>query len=189
MSAASLSLQPAEEASLVSAMARGDSEALGVLFDRYSGLLLGLAMKMLGRAEEAEELVHDVFVEAWRKASSFDPRRGSVRAWLVTRTRSRALDRIRAPKRSRTTQVGEPPYDEPDRQALDPSEGVDRRRVKEALAHLPEPQRRVIALSYFKGLSSSEISRELGIPVGTVKSRIASGLRSLRTQLQGEPQP
>ena len=148
---------------------------------------MGLAVRMLGRVEEAEELVHDVFVEAWKKASTFDPGRGTVRAWLVTRTRSRALDRIRAPKRARTTQVGEPPRDEPDRKAGDPSEEIDHRRVKEALAALTQPQREVIELSYFRGLSSSEISGALGIPIGTVKSRMAAGLRSLRTRLQGEP--
>ena len=183
MSAVAGSVLRVEEASLVAAMARGEAEALGVLFDRYSGLLLGLATRMLGRLEEAEELVHEVFVEAWRKAAAFDPKRGIVRAWLVTRTRSRALDRIRSPRRGRTRLVADPPRDAVDNRAPDPSAGADRERLARALASLSEGQRRVIELAYFSGLSSSEISNQLDIPIGTVKSRTAAGLRRLRAEL------
>lgn len=163
---------------LVAALVAGDREALGTLYARHGGTLLAVAVRVLGDVAEAEEVVHEVFVEAWRLAEQYDPRRGSVRAWLVTRARSRALDRAKTPARSRRSDldaVAEPAEPAP--------ATFDGGRVHRALAALTAPQREVLELGYFEGLSSTEISARLGVPVGTVKSRVAAGLQRLRELL------
>jgi len=175
-----------EERAWVAAAARGDESALSRLYDRYSGLLMAVAVRVLSDRREAEDLLHDVFLEAWRQAKTYDPARGTVRAWLVMRCRSRALDRVRAAGRAKVVLSAEPsPPDRADSRA-DPSIAPDRRRVRAALAELPLEQRQVLELGYFGGLSSSEIATHLEIPLGTVKSRVARGLAALRRALEPE---
>jgi len=169
---------------LVQAMANGDREALGCLYDRYASILLAVGQQLLAARREAEDLVHDVLLEAWRRAGDYDARRGTVRAWLVMRTRSRALDRRRSAGAQRTV----PLADERMAEAVgdeDPSLASDRARVRRALESLPDDQRRVIELGYFEGLSSSEIATRLSAPIGTVKSRVAAALAKLRIALAG----
>ncbi|MDP2308413.1 MAG: sigma-70 family RNA polymerase sigma factor [Pseudomonadota bacterium] len=172
------------DAALVTALANGDRAALGELYDRYSSLLLAVGVQRLGDRRDAEEVLHDVFVEAWRSADSYDESRGTVRAWLVTRMHSRALDRRRAPAWSRRA-----PYDEARAERIsiddDPSLVIDRGRVQAALDALPDEQRQVVELSYYSGLSSSEIAERAAVPVGTVKSRTAAALGKLRSGLLG----
>lgn len=172
---------------LVRALARGDQRALAELYDRYSPLLLAVGQRVLGGRREAEDLLHDVFLEVWRHAADFDRTRGSVRAWLLMRMRSRALDRKRADGRSRVVLAddGTLPEANDHGPAEDPALAPDRASVKKALAALPEDQRRVLELGYFEGLSSSEIAAEVNIPIGTVKSRVARGLRELRVLVAG----
>lgn len=170
----------------VAQMSQGDRAGLAALYDRYSAILLGLGMRILGDRRESEDVVHDVFIEAWGAAASYDPTRGRVSTWLVLRMRSRALDRVRA--RGRVT-VTEDPIDEassaqaPNAHAL-VAEGV---AVRSALAELPLEQRRALELGYFAGMSSSEIAAETGVSIGTVKSRVAAGLSKLRERLGGAP--
>jgi RNA polymerase sigma-70 factor (ECF subfamily) len=168
----------APDAALVAALVVGDRDALAELYRRHGGTLLAVALRILGDRAEAEEIVHDVFVEAWRQAVQYDPARGSARAWLVTRARSRALDRVKAPARARRVAVESAP--EPVAAEADPS---DASRVQRALASLPAEQRAVLELGYFEGLSSTEIAARLDIPVGTVKSRVAAALQRLRALL------
>lgn len=175
-----------QERAWVAALARGDQKALSNLYDRYGSLMMAVAMKILSDRREAEDLLHDVFLEAWRQAKTYDPARGTVRAWLVMRMRSRALDRVRAAGRAKVVLGDEPETpDRPDPNA-DPSVEPDRRTVREALLALPEEQRKVLELGYFGGLTSSEIARHLDIPIGTVKSRVARGLSALRRGLSPE---
>lgn len=169
-------------------VAAGNRTALGELYATYGSLMLALGERMLGNSREAEDVVHDVFVEVWQRAGQYDPTRGTVRTWIAMRMRSRCLDRLRSPERRRGTDL-----ESAGAQAmvghteLDPSI-ADHPRVLEALRELPEPQREVLVLGYFEGLSSSEIASRLSVPVGTVKSRVAAGLRKLRTALSvGEP--
>ena len=168
------------DASLVAAMAQGDREALSRLYERHSGLLLGLAMRIVRERREAEDLLHDVFLEAWRSAKDFDPKRGRVRTWLAIRMRSRALDLQKSARVSRN--AGDSGLD----LLVDDSEGnsPDHARVRSALAELGPEQRRVLELAYFEGLSCTEIAARVEIPVGTVKSRIAAGLDRLRSFLK-----
>src|SRR5215475_16117816 len=171
----------AEDEVLVAAMAAGDRAALATLYERHASLLLGLALRIVRERREAEDLLHDVFLEAWRTAKDFDPKRGRVRTWLAIRMRSRALDLQKSARVSRNTGDGglELLIDEAD--AASPDHG----RVRRALAELGSDQRRVLELAYFEGLSCTEIAERVAIPVGTVKSRIAAGLDRLRTGLAG----
>jgi len=167
------------DAELVAAMARGDRGALASLYDRHSGILLGLAMRIVRERREAEDLLHDVFLEVWRSAKDFDPKRGRVRTWLAIRMRSRALDLQKSARVSRN--AGDAGLD----LLVDDTENQspDHARVRAALAALGTEQRRVLELAYFEGLSCTEIAARVSIPVGTVKSRIAAGLDRLRNGL------
>ena len=166
---------------LVRLCARGDREALGALYDRHAGGLLAVARKMLSSDREAEDLVHDVFVETWRRAGDYDPERASVRTWLVLRTRSRCLDLLKAPARLRRSEW---PAEEPRGEPPDSSRIADAARVRGEIARLPDDHREVLLLAYFEDLSMSEIAARLGLPIGTVKSRCARALGRLKEVLQ-----
>jgi len=169
------------DADLMAAVARGDQSALAELYDRLSPVLFGVAMRLLRDRAEAEDLLHDLFMEALYKAHSYDRGKGTVRTWLMVRLRSRAIDRLRTHSRSR--QVDDP---EPVLAALvgsgtgDPALAPDRRAVRAALSRLPPEQQQVLELAYFSGLSASEIAKQLSLPAGTVKSRLGAGVRKLR---------
>jgi len=167
------------DAALVAAMARGDRDALSRLYDRHASLLLGLALRIVRERRDAEDLLHDVFLEAWRSANDFDPTRGRVRTWLAIRMRSRALDLQKSARVSRS--AGDAGLE----LVVDDTAGTspDHARVRTALAELSPDQRAVLELAYFEGLSCTEIAARVAIPVGTVKSRIAAGLERLRGQL------
>ncbi|HEX4421636.1 MAG TPA: sigma-70 family RNA polymerase sigma factor [Kofleriaceae bacterium] len=169
----------AEDEALVVAMARGERGALASLYERHSPLLLGLALRIVREKREAEDLLHDVFLEAWRSAKDFDPKRGRVRTWLAIRMRSRALDLQKSARVSRNTGDGGLELLVDDAEGSNPDHG----RVRSALAELGQEQRRVLELAYFEGLSCTEIAERVAIPVGTVKSRIAAGLDRLRSGL------
>lgn len=165
---------------LMGEAARGEVEALSTLYDRYAGLCLSAAVKMIGDRGRAEDLVHDLFMEVWRSADRYDSSRGTVRTWILVRLRSRALDRLRSASVRREVTVDEVARNEPAPQAEDPSLSPDRAAVVAALRELPSEQRQVLELAYFHGLSSSEIAEQMGSPLGTVKSRTAAGLAKLR---------
>jgi RNA polymerase sigma-70 factor (ECF subfamily) len=170
----------ADDEVLVAAMAAGDRAALATLYERHSSLLLGLALRIVRERREAEDLLHDVFLEAWRTAKDFDPKRGRVRTWLAIRMRSRALDLQKSARVSRNTGDAGLELQVDEGEPASP----DHARVRSALAELGADQRRVLELAYFEGLSCSEISERIAIPIGTVKSRIAAGLDRLRSGLR-----
>lgn len=175
-----------EDVELVIAAAAGDAGALASLYDRHAGAMLGLGVRILGERHEAEEILHDVFVEAWKRAGDYDPSRGAVRTWLLLRMRSRCLDRAKSAGRSRTRAAGsalEALAGSVDSQAISVADAA---RVREALARLPDEQRTIIELGYFAGLSCSEMADELGIPIGTVKSRLHAALTKLRSVFVAE---
>lgn len=173
----------ASDEALVAALAAGDERAMAALYARYAPLLHAVGLRVLGHPREAEDLLHDVFLEAWRSAGQFDPARGTVRAWLVTRMRSRALDRRRSAGWSRGVGLdhGGP---EPAAPPVDPGAGAEGARLRGAVLGLPPEQRAVLELAYFDGLSSTEIAERLGVPVGTVKSRTAAAMARLRAALR-----
>jgi RNA polymerase sigma-70 factor (ECF subfamily) len=163
------------------ALCDGDHEALGRLYDRHAAVMLAVGERILGSRREAEDLLHDVFVEIWRKAGDYDPTRGKVSTWMRLRMRSRALDRIRgAQRKERPTEI----TDRLMTRVNAPQKDVgDRASLQAALAELPEEQSVVIMLSYFGGMSASEIATRVGIPIGTVKSRASAAMQKLRRAL------
>jgi len=187
--------EPAEDesdAALVARMARGEREALAALYSRHASRLLALAVRILRDRTEAEDLLHDVFLEAWQKAASYSGERGTVGAWLSLRARSRAIDRRRSAPRTRSVPLEALGSDGPVDPAADPARTQDQRRLSQAFAALSADEQQVIVLGYFEGLSSSEIAEQLGTPIGTVKSRTRSALVKLRGALgdvTGAPRP
>jgi RNA polymerase sigma-70 factor, ECF subfamily len=183
MSSSSPTLAERDDLAVIREAARGEIDALAALYDRYAGLLLAMAHRMLGNETVAEDLVQDVFMEVWRRAHAFDPSRGTVRTWLLVRLRSRALDRLRSAAHRREVMVDDVGPREAAPTPEDPELSPDRALVRQALLQLPEDQRLVIELSYFHGLSSSEIAEHMGSPIGTVKSRTAAALGKLRAAM------
>jgi RNA polymerase sigma-70 factor (ECF subfamily) len=172
---------PDPDVDLVRAVARGDRAALAALYDRYSPIMFALALRIVRERREAEDLLHDVFLEVWRTAKDYDPDRGRVRTWLTIRMRSRALDLQKSARVSRN--VGDDSVLDRVASDTDIADSPDRARVRKALAELPSEQRQVLELGYFEGLSCSEIAEKLGTPIGTVKSRVAAALGKLRQYL------
>lgn len=172
-------------------IAKGDRRAFGQLYDRSAPILFTLLVRILSDREEAEDLLQEVYAEVWRKSVRYDERRGSPMAWLVTLTRSRAIDRLRA-RASRghgvTDSIDETPLAET--QGRDPTpfeqraDAETRTLVMKALMELPTAQRQALELSYYEGLSHSEIAVRLKEPVGTIKTRIKLGMSKLKIALQ-----
>lgn len=174
---------PSSDVELVARMARGDRAALARLYERHAPRLCALARQILGDAGEAEDLLHDVFLEAWRRAADYSEARGSVSSWLSLRTRSRAIDRRRSAPGKRNIGLADihletigPPPDS----SRDPARSSDRDRLRQALLTMSDAEREVLLLGYFQGLSTSEIAERIGAPLGTVKSRTRAALIKLR---------
>lgn len=178
-------LQSDEE--LFQALKAGQSSALGVLYDRYASLVYRLALRLLTNPQEAEDLTQEIFLNLWR-SGSYNPSRGSLGSFLTTLTRSRAIDKLRSRGTSlktiqrwsqmMATQTSPPtPFE---------SASLSQRShyVRNALAQLPANQRQVLEMAYYDGLSQSEISARLGIPLGTIKTWSRQGLLNLRKNLR-----
>jgi RNA polymerase sigma-70 factor, ECF subfamily len=174
---------------LLRRIGRGDEDAFRVLFRRYAPNAHGLALRVLRQAFQAEEAVQDAFVAVWRNAGSYDPSRGSVRAWLLGMVHNRAVDLVRreqSQRRRAEVVVIEDVVADPAERVVEAIGSIDERaKVREALAALPADQRQVIELMYFQGLSQSRIAEHLSLPLGTVKSRTLLGMRRIRGSLAG----
>ncbi len=170
---------------LLHAVAGGDEAALAACYDRYRLILFGLIIRILHDREEAEDVLQEVFLQVWRRAGDFDEARGRAFTWLVTIARSRALDRLRsAGSRARLgEEAAQMPREEVGDAELDAVKSEARTIVRSALAELPEEQRRTLFLAYFEGLTQTEIAARLGDPLGTVKTRMRSGMMKLRELL------
>ena len=168
-------------------MALGDEEAFTQLYHATSRRVYGLALRILRDPTSAEDAALEAYTSVWRHAASFDSRRGRPMTWILTVTRSKAIDLLRA----RSRRVEHPLGLAPERDLRDPAPGLEAAsehaescvRVRTALASLPPDQRLAIETAYFAGLSHSEVAAALGTPLGTVKSRIRLGLTSLRRHL------
>ena len=185
----SLGVQPesvqVSDVELLHAVAQGDEAALARLYDAYRVILFGLLVRILNSREEAEDILQDVFIQVWRRAKDFDERRGRPFTWLVTLARSRAIDRLRLlGARQRLAAGAAQERSEAVSDALsDTIKLAQRETVRRALAELTEEQRNALVLAYFEGLTQSEIASQLNTPLGTVKTRMRSGMIKLRSLL------
>ena len=167
---------------------QGVEVALSALYDRYSRTVFGVGVRILGDRSLAEEVVQEVFLKVWRSSRTFDPSRGRFSTWLFRVTRSAALD-LHRKRASRVRQVsdGEVHIDAARDRSAGPQEAMEETwlswRVSRALEALDAPQREVIELAHFAGLTQREISLRTGMPLGTVKSRTASAYKRLRKEL------
>jgi RNA polymerase sigma-70 factor (ECF subfamily) len=176
------------QAELIRRVAGGDQQALADLYDATNRTLYGLLLRVLGDAGAAEEVLLDVFTQAWRQAGDYRAERGSPMAWLTTIARSRAIDRLRRGRQERGLTEPLDALAQVAAAGASVEEDVTARErgavVRAALAALPPEQREVIELAYYGGLSHSEIAAARGLPLGTVKTRTRLGLMRLRESLQ-----
>jgi len=168
----------------------GDKNALSELYDASSAQIFGLIVRIIGDRATAEEIALDTYVQVWKTASSYDPERGSAAAWLFLMARSRAIDYLRSKAgqaRGREQSLPED-YRQVSDETPDPEQaaqaGSRRAVIVRALDALEPEKRQAIELAFFGGLSHSEISDRLDLPIGTVKTRIRSGMQRLRQALE-----
>ncbi len=181
----------AQDIETVRKMAKGDRDALSDLYTRYASSLLGLAIQILHDRDEAEEVLQEVLMQAWRQADRYDSRRASVRTWLALMTRSRAIDRRRLNgTRARTVQNAQRSGSIPTEVGPEGGENVwlgqIRKRLREELQRIPDAQRQIIELLYFGGMTQLQVSEQMKVPLGTVKTRTLLGMQKLRRALGPE---
>lgn len=172
------------------AAGRGDESAFADLYESVAPRVYGLVVRILRDVHQSEEITQEVFLQLWATSNSFDPTRGSALSWIMTMTHRRAVDRVRSTESRRRRDVSDAersrvaPFDETAEAA---HASLEARRVRAALASLSRPQRQALELAYFAGLTHTEISRVLEIPLGTAKTRIRDGLIRLRDTIQPVP--
>lgn len=172
--------------SLIQRIGAQNRDAFSQFYDRYSPIVYSLALRMLRVQSDAEDLLQEVFLQVWRQATAYSAERGSPEAWLINIARSRAIDRLRAiRRRERSFVLTDDPAaaESPDNVETSAGESESKLAMNSALANLPETQRRVLELAYFDGLSQTEIAARLAEPLGTVKTRMRSGIQRLRGML------
>lgn len=175
-----------EEVQLLHRIRDRDEAAVADLYERYSGPLYSLAHQVTGADRYAQEVIQEVFIAVWRDAARFDPTRGAVSSWLFALTRHKAIDLVR--KESNVSRRAAPEADLEREQAADDVDRgawlhIRRERVLEAMDRLPHAQRVCVELAFFSGLTHVEVAAALGIPLGTAKTRIRTGLLRLRDLL------
>jgi RNA polymerase sigma factor (sigma-70 family) len=178
-----------QDSHLVALVAEGDATALETLYDRYGMAAYSLALRILTDQGLAEDVVREVFLSLWREARRFDPARGTVATYLLSATHHRAVDVVRREENLRRRhgpeEVLAPAPDQPS--GLDDEVevgGLIRSQIRAALGALPEPQREALMLAYVGGYTQREIASLVGVPLGTVKTRIAAGMRRLKDELR-----
>ena len=167
-----------DDAALIARLRAGDQSAMADLYDRYSGVVYGVALRVLANATAAEDVVQEVFLQLWRNPQAFDVNRGRLAPWLAVIARNRAIDHLR--RRPSEEAIDELPI----------STGIDLEgeaaqklavdKVRGALAQLPQEQRKTLEMAFFEGMTHTEIAGKTGEPLGTVKTRIRTGLLALR---------
>ena len=182
------SFDPTGDQELIVRLRAQDQSALNLLYERYSGVVYALALRIIGQSADAEDIVVDSFWQVWQQAANYDVSRGQLRGWIVTIARSRALDRLRVIRRAPTVDSEEADNarrvlasdDNPEQETWEAEQSAI---VGAALAALPKEQREALELAYYQGLSQSEVAARLGEPLGTIKTRIRLGMMKLREQL------
>lgn len=179
-----------DDKELVRAIVERKQEAVAELYDRFSSLLMALAYRVLGNAQDAEEILQETFLQVWNQAARYDPSRSSVSTWLVLITRSRAIDRLRSrqvQQRTVTAAQQEKPTSHTSPTGVGDVLLQERqKRLGEEMSQLPPEQRQVLELAFYGGSTQSEIAEQTGIPLGTVKTRTLLAMKKLRAALREE---
>ncbi len=173
------------DSDLIARICEKDKKALDALYEKYAGKMLGLACHILQNKDDAEDVVHDVFIEIWNKAKTFDAKKATVLGWIMLRVRSRSIDTIR--KHNTKQKYLEKQKNEIKIQSNSATDAyTDNKFLNKSLNILSKKQRLIIELNYFKGLSCAEISQKCAIPLGTVKTRLLSALQKMQTLVKKE---
>lgn len=177
------------EIELIDRIANKDRKAIAELYDRYAKLIYSLIFKIVKKKDDTEEVMQEVFLQIWEKAPSFDANKGNVYVWIVTMTRNKSIDRLRS-KRYKQDKLNSDiePFTlflpSADADALDQAVASEQAvRLQQALTELPDNQRELLEQSYFEGYSQSELAERHNLPLGTVKTRMRSGLKKLKDVL------
>lgn len=180
-----------DDTSLLLAVRNRQEDALMTLYDRYGGAVYGLALRVTGQPASAEEVTQDVFLKVWQQPQHWDPALGRFSSWLLTTARNAAIDRLRGERRRAIVGIDErenrTPFVEPS--IVDSSSWADGHEVRRLLDLLPPEQRQVLELAFYAGYTHSELAEILGLPLGTVKTRLRTALHRLREMMaQGQTQ-
>src|SRR5271170_1104329 len=176
-----------EDAALLAKVEQGNQEAMAGLFDRYSGMVYSVALRVLKDTGQAEDVMQDIFIQIWKKPSAFVSGRGSLGAWLVVVARNRAIDSLR--RRRPTDSVEDVVLAAATDLAAEAERNTLMEKVRVYLHQLPLEQRKSVEMAYFEGMSHSEIAEKTGDPLGTVKTRIRLALIGLRKAMQAKAIP
>jgi RNA polymerase sigma factor (sigma-70 family) len=170
---------------LVALAARAEESALAELYDRHGRVAYGLALRVLRDQALAEDAVQDAFLAVWRSASTFVPERAKASSWILTLVHRRAVDLVRREERRRAEPLEDESRADAEGSAADVAWlRLERERVQEALRRLPDHEREALELAYYGGFTQSQLAERLGLPIGTIKSRMFSGLARLRELLE-----
>lgn len=168
-------------------MQRGDQSSVTALYDRHGGAAYGLAYRITNDGSLAEDVVQEAFVSVWKQCGRFDTNRGQVRSWLLTIVHHKAIDAVRRRTNRPERRLPEGPEEFVDGQARPEQLAemtMDATAVREAVALIPEEQRKTVLMAYFEGLTHVEIAERMEVPLGTVKSRLRIGLEKMREYLR-----
>jgi RNA polymerase sigma-70 factor, ECF subfamily len=182
-----IATKAAEDAALLARVERGDRGAMASLFDRYSGIVYSVALRVLKDTGQAEDVMQDIFIQIWKKPSAFVSGRGSLGAWLVVVARNRAIDALR--RRRPMDSVEDVVLSSSTDLGAEAERNTLMEKVRVYLHQLPPEQRKSVEMAYFEGMSHSEIAEKTGDPLGTVKTRIRLALITLRKAMQGKAIP
>jgi len=174
----------AEDAALLAMVEQGDQQAMASLFDRYSGIVYSVALRVLRDAGQAEDVMQDIFIQIWKKPGAFVSGRGSLGAWLAVVARNRAIDALR--RRRPTDSVEDVVLASSTDLGAEAERNALMEKVRVYMSQLPVEQRRSVELAYFDGMSHSEIAEQTGDPLGTVKTRIRLAMITLRKAMLGK---
>lgn len=167
-----------DDAALIARMRAGEQSAMADLYDRYSGVVYGVALRVLASTTAAEDVVQEIFLQLWRNPQAFDAERGRLAPWLAVIARNRAIDHLR--KRPMESDIDELPISTGVDLESDSAQKLAIEKVRGVLAQLPPDQRKALEMAYFEGMTHTEIAGKTGEPLGTIKTRIRTGLLALR---------
>ena len=188
--ASEIDVKALDDKELVQAIAERRPEAVSELYDRFSSMLLALAQRVLGDISEAEEILQEAFLQVWKQAGRYDPKRSSVSTWLVLITRSRAIDRLRSRRvkqKTLTAAQRETPVTHTSPVGVrHVFRQEQRQRLQVELSRLPSEQHQVLEMAFYQGMTQSEIAKQTGIPLGTVKTRTLLAMKKLRRALRDD---